>query len=92
VRLIPQGYVNSRIAISSCKYYDEWIKLHESPEKVAAMQWYRQAHFGMFIHWGVYSEAAGSWKGKPIEQGQGPKVAEWLLCRGRLKALNRTHA
>ena len=79
VRLIPQGYVNSRISISSCKYYDEWIKLHESPEKVAAMQWYRQARFGMFIHWGVYSEAAGSWKGKPIEQGQGPKVAEWLM-------------
>jgi alpha-L-fucosidase len=79
VRLVPQGYVKSRIEISSSKYYDEWIKLHESPEKIAAMEWYQQARFGMFIHWGVYSEAAGSWKGKPIEQGQGPKVAEWLM-------------
>ena len=79
VRLVPQGYVNSRITISSDKYYDEWIKLHESPEKVTAMEWYKQARFGMFIHWGVYSEAAGSWKGTPIEKGEGPKVAEWLM-------------
>jgi len=79
VRLVPQGYVKSRIVISSSKYYDEWIKLHESPAKVAAMAWYQQARFGMFVHWGVYSEAAGSWKGTPIEQGQGPKVAEWLM-------------
>ncbi|MEP2774807.1 MAG: alpha-L-fucosidase [Luteolibacter sp.] len=78
-RLVPQGYVNSRISLSSKKYYDEWLKMHESPEKVAAMEWYKQARFGMFIHWGVYSEAAGSWKGKRIEEGDGPKVAEWLM-------------
>ncbi|HEY6059540.1 MAG TPA: alpha-L-fucosidase [Gemmatimonadales bacterium] len=25
------------------------------PERLAARQWYRDARFGMFIHWGVYS-------------------------------------
>jgi len=28
------------------------------------MAWYKEAKFGCFIHWGVYSEAAGVWKGK----------------------------
>jgi len=30
------------------------------------IQWWRQAKFGMFIHWGVYSEAGGEWKGKKV--------------------------
>ncbi|HEX7116448.1 MAG TPA: alpha-L-fucosidase [Steroidobacter sp.] len=25
--------------------------------------WYREARLGMFIHWGLYSQAAGMWKG-----------------------------
>ncbi|HEY6108333.1 MAG TPA: alpha-L-fucosidase, partial [Gemmatimonadales bacterium] len=25
------------------------------PERLAARQWYRDARFGMFVHWGVYS-------------------------------------
>lgn len=28
--------------------------------------WYKEARFGCFIHWGVYSTAAGYWKGKPV--------------------------
>jgi len=31
----------------------------------AAMQWWNEAKFGMFVHWGLYSVAAGDWKGKP---------------------------
>jgi alpha-L-fucosidase len=52
--------------------------MHESPEKIAAMEWYQQARFGMFIHWGMYSDATGSWNRKRIEEGDGPKVAEWI--------------
>ena len=79
LRIVPQGYVKSRIHLSSKKYYAAWLKMHSSPQKVAAMEWYKQARFGMFIHWGVYSQAAGSWKGKKIEQGQRPFVAEWIM-------------
>ena len=28
------------------------------------MQWWREARFGMFIHWGLYSVPAGEWNGK----------------------------
>ncbi|MBN2505352.1 MAG: alpha-L-fucosidase [Verrucomicrobia bacterium] len=38
---------------------------HESPaERDARMAWFREARFGMFIHWGVYAVPAGEWKGK----------------------------
>ena len=30
------------------------------------IQWWRDAKFGMFIHWGVYSLPGGDWKGKKL--------------------------
>ena len=36
------------------------------------MAWFREARFGLFIHWGVYSVPAGEWQGKT---GYG----EWFL-------------
>jgi alpha-L-fucosidase len=41
-------------------------------ERDARLKWFRDARFGMFIHWGVYSVPAGQWKGN---QGYG----EWFL-------------
>ena len=29
--------------------------------------WWREARFGMFIHWGVYSAFGGVWKGQKVE-------------------------
>ena len=39
----------------------------------ARMQWFRDAKFGMFIHWGLYSQLAGEWQGQSITGG-----AEWI--------------
>ena len=77
VRIVPH-FSNG---IGSGKYYDEWLKMHNSPEKTAAMAWFKEAKFGMFIHWGLYSQAGGIWKGTHIEDSPypGPKVAEWLM-------------
>ncbi len=39
----------------------------ETPQQFEArMAWFRDARFGMFIHWGLYSVAAGEWNGKPV--------------------------
>src|SRR5215468_10688165 len=38
------------------------------------MQWWRDARFGMFIHWGVYSVPAGVWKGEESKH-----IGEWLM-------------
>lgn len=40
---------------TSMKTHDERIK------------WWRDARFGMFIHWGLYSLPAGEWKGKLVK-------------------------
>ncbi len=31
------------------------------------LEWFTDAGFGMFIHWGLYSIPAGVWKGVPVE-------------------------
>jgi len=41
------------------------------------MQWWREARFGMFIHWGVYSIPAGTYKGKQISG-----IGEWIMENG----------
>jgi alpha-L-fucosidase len=38
------------------------------------MAWWREARFGMFIHWGLYSIPAGTWDGKQI-----PGIGEWIM-------------
>ena len=37
---------------------------NEKPDRLA---WWREARFGMFIHWGVYSALAGEWRGQKVE-------------------------
>jgi alpha-L-fucosidase len=33
----------------------------------ARVEWWREARFGMFIHWGIYSLPGGEWKGKKVD-------------------------
>ncbi|MCU0780247.1 MAG: alpha-L-fucosidase [Akkermansiaceae bacterium] len=37
--------------------------------------WWREARFGMFIHWGLYAIPGGVWKGKVRDSG----YSEWLM-------------
>jgi alpha-L-fucosidase len=47
----------------------------ETPDQRAArMQWWRDAKFGLFIHWGVYAVPAGTYHGKPV-----PNIGEWIM-------------
>lgn len=41
----------------------------------ARIQWFAEAEYGMFIHFGVYSQLGGEWKGQP---GRKMKYAEWI--------------
>ena len=53
--------------------------VREEPAEVteARLKWFRDARFGMFIHWGVYAVYAGSYRGKPV-------TAEWIENRARI--------
>jgi alpha-L-fucosidase len=43
------------------------------------MDWWRQARFGMFIHWGLYAVPAGEWKGQKV-----PGIGEWIMERAQI--------
>ena len=52
----------------------------ETPEQHnARMQWWREARFGLFIHWGIYSVPAGTWQGKPVAG-----IGEWIMNKGKI--------
>jgi alpha-L-fucosidase len=40
------------------------------------MKWFREAKFGLFIHWGLYAIPAGEWKGQRISG-----IGEWIMNR-----------
>lgn len=46
-------------------------------------KWFKEAKFGLMIHWGLYSLPAGEWKGK--RQLMGPEgVSEWIQYHFRI--------
>lgn len=36
----------------------------------ASLAWFKDAKFGLFLHWGLYSQTAGDWKGHPAKGGE----------------------
>jgi alpha-L-fucosidase len=52
----------------------------ETPaQRDVRMKWWREARFGMFIHWGVYSVPAGTYRGKRIG-----RIGEWIMNTGKI--------
>ena len=43
------------------------------------MKWWRDARFGMFIHWGVYAVPAGDYKGQRFDH-----IGEWIMLDGHI--------
>ncbi len=55
------------------------IPTESKQERDARMQWWREARFGMFIHWGIYSVPAGTYQGRQI-----PDIGEWIMNHGKI--------
>jgi alpha-L-fucosidase len=52
----------------------------ETPaEKNERLKWFREARFGMFIHWGLYAIPAGRWNGQEV-----PGIGEWIMNRASI--------
>ena len=63
------------ISIIACQKESQKDYLNETQqEKDARMQWWREARFGMFIHWGLYAIPAGEYKGEKIKG-----IGEWIM-------------
>lgn len=48
----------------------------KEPERSVRTQWWRDAKFGMFVHWGLYSIPSGEWK---TDNVSGQKYSEWIM-------------
>ena len=51
-----------------------WVQINDNPATSPRTQWWRDAKYGMFIHWGLYSQLAGHWNGQTTT-GYG----EWIM-------------
>lgn len=57
-------------------HVEEWEEMNKSKQET--MDWFQDAKFGMFIHWGIYSIPGGIWNGQKIHTMRRPHVAEWI--------------
>jgi alpha-L-fucosidase len=54
----------------------------EEQARQERIQWWREARFGMFIHWGLYAIPAGEWKGTVRDTG----YSEWVMFDEKIPA------
>lgn len=57
--------------------YPAVVRAETPAQHAARLKWFREARFGLFIHWGVYAVPAGSWDGKPV-------TAEWIMNKAKI--------
>lgn len=69
-------FISAILLQAACKQQNQkrdYLKETEE-EKTERMEWWHDATFGIFIHWGVYSVPAGVYKGVPQ-----PGAGEWIM-------------
>ena len=62
-------------ALSACSQAQTAVRSNDD----ARMGWWREARFGIFIHWGVYAQLAGVWKEKEVRG-----VGEWIMDTAKI--------
>ena len=64
------------IILASAASYSQSRQPAPDSEKEARLSWFRDAKYGLFIHWGLYSIPAGEWKGQ-----RSLGTGEWIMNR-----------
>jgi alpha-L-fucosidase len=49
------------------------------PAREKRLEWFREAKYGLFIHWGLYAIPAGEWEGK-----RSLGLGEWIMNRSQI--------
>jgi alpha-L-fucosidase len=68
--------IGSGLVAASCSHVTlAQAYAEETPaERDARLGWWRDARFGMFIHWGVYAVPAGAYHGTQYD-----RIGEWIM-------------
>ncbi len=81
--------INAIVALSFCAVAEclaverKDVLSETAAERDARMKWWRDAHFGMFIHWGFYAVPGGVHKGRRVNERHG---TEWIQADGDIPA------
>ncbi len=60
--------------LTACQTTSSAPEVETKQQRDERMAWWREARFGMFIHWGLYAIPAGVWKGEQIGG-----IGEWIM-------------
>ena len=70
--LVPAGVSSGTLAITKAS---QLAGANETPSQHdQRMKWWREARFGMFIHWGLYAVPAGEYNGQ-----RSKRIGEWIM-------------
>ena len=64
------------LILAAAASYSQTRQSTPDPAKEARLSWFRDAKYGLFIHWGLYSIPAGEWKGT-----RSLGTGEWIMNR-----------
>jgi len=78
---IIQGLIAGLILLNGVVFAET---LEQRDERMA---WWREARFGMFIHWGVYAVPAGEWNGNKVKG-----ISEWIQSRAKIPVPYPAHS
>jgi alpha-L-fucosidase len=80
VTLVTLAVILCALVAAGCAEMSSQFSSHDLRQKKSKiskderMKWWRDARFGMFIHWGIYAVPAGKYKGKQIDG-----IGEWIM-------------
>ena len=75
--LIVMLFASNLFSQEGNAHFQEWKKMNSSKDELYEV--YNDLKFGMFIHWGAYSNPAGMWKGGKI-----PGLGEWIMYHAQI--------
>ncbi len=81
-RVITNCILAAAVAVSGVCWIGANPTFGQSPSSDSndqRMEWWRQARFGMFIHWGLYAVPAGEYQGKQVKG-----IGEWIMAKGNI--------
>ena len=85
--MIRRVLTSQLLLLAACGVLAGGLAAESASDRDARMAWWREARFGMFVHWGLYSGLAGTWDGQAVATAGG---MEWI--QQRVKADTATYA
>lgn len=80
IRLGPEGLIPVKVASMVPQMENMWGDVKTDPKvSTAKARFFKEAKYAMFIHWGLYSQAANNWKGRPFYG-----ISEWMMAVRRI--------